>query len=528
MGRDKVLGLSLAILLIGFAAAFCFRNETVVESGLKLARTKLLDEAISQRPGPKPYTTEAKSERHKSNLPTVTLQGVESVDPFSDVPRVTLTERSKSVAHVEKSSDKKIAAIADDSIATDLPAESKLAVDTKPQAESKPAALGPLTTVADAESVSIDTQKAAPEIGTSKPTAPVPVVIAPKVDAAPVIIPGVASTPDLVESSASSSELLTSTAPPATDLPGNENQTAANEKDMRPSSAAGKRSKTVVPQNVAWQSTSAKRPRDILADNSPRSDSSSENPPEDSSAHDNLKHEECTRTREISDDHSPEPPVADKSVVKTKSDESGTIIKPLETSTPVNDSDGSAKMLTHRVRRGDTLTKISLHYLGDARRYREIFEANRDHLHTPNDRLKIGMTLQIPTETARPEAAKKSVVRRKRRSSHTDQAATQTSRSHGASIHNVARVRETPSRPDSDAAAPTDDASMNSNPRSSSRFVPVRRAPFVPGSNTDSDPATPPQKSEGAAPAPDMSHLHIFPGTESVRIAGDRDDAVVR
>jgi nucleoid-associated protein YgaU len=528
MGRDKVLGLSLAILLIGFAAAFCFRNDTIVESGLKLARTKILDEAIAQRPGPKPYTTEAKSDRHKSTLPTVTLQGVESVDPFSDVPPVTPTERSKSVAHVEKTSDKKIAAIEDDSFATDLPAESKRLVDTKPQAEPKPAALGPLTTVADAESASIDTQKAAPEIGTSKAMAPVPVAIAPKAAAAPVIIPGVASTPDVVESASSSSELLTSAAPPATDLPGNENQTASNEKDVRPSSAAGERSKTVVPQNVAWQSTSAKRPQDILADNSPRSDSSSENPPEDSSAHDNFKHEECTRTREISDDHSPEPPVAEKPVVKTPTDESGAIIKPLETNPAVNNSDGSAKMLTHRVRRGDTLSKISLHYLGDSRRYREIFEANRDQLHTPNDRLKIGMTLQIPTETARPDAAKKSLVRRKRRSSHTDQAATQPSGSHGASIHNVARVRETPSRTSNDGAEPTDDASMNSNPRSSSRFVPVRRSPFIPGSKTDSDTTPPAEKSENAAPAPDMSHLRIYPRTESVRIAGDRDDAVVR
>ncbi len=54
MGRDKVLGLSLAILLIGFAAAFCFRNDTIVESGLKLARAKILDEAIAHAPAPSP------------------------------------------------------------------------------------------------------------------------------------------------------------------------------------------------------------------------------------------------------------------------------------------------------------------------------------------------------------------------------------------------------------------------------------------------------------------------------------------
>jgi hypothetical protein len=79
-----------------------------------------------------------------------------------------------------------------------------------------------------------------------------------------------------------------------------------------------------------------------------------------------------------------------------------------------------------------------------------------------------------------------------------------------------------------DAAEPTEDTNMNSNPRSSSRFVPARRSPFVPGTKTESDPAPPAEKSENAAPAPDMSRLQIFPGTDAVRIAGDRDDAVVR
>ena len=98
MGRDKVLGLSLAILLIGFAAAFCFRNEQFVESGLKLARAKILDEAIAQRPGPKPYASEPKAERDKSTLPTVTLQGIESVEPFSDLQTAQPADREKATA----------------------------------------------------------------------------------------------------------------------------------------------------------------------------------------------------------------------------------------------------------------------------------------------------------------------------------------------------------------------------------------------------------------------------------------------
>ena len=89
MGRDKVLGLSLAILLIGFGGAFCFRNEPFVENGLKLARAKILDEGIARRPGPKPYVAESKrdSSPAPANKPTVTLGGIEAFEP-ADPPKV--------------------------------------------------------------------------------------------------------------------------------------------------------------------------------------------------------------------------------------------------------------------------------------------------------------------------------------------------------------------------------------------------------------------------------------------------------
>ncbi len=89
MGRDKVLGLSLAILLIGFGGAFCFRNEPFVENGLKLARAKILDEGIARRPGPKPYVAESKrdSSPAPASKPTVTLGGIEAFEP-ADPPKV--------------------------------------------------------------------------------------------------------------------------------------------------------------------------------------------------------------------------------------------------------------------------------------------------------------------------------------------------------------------------------------------------------------------------------------------------------
>jgi nucleoid-associated protein YgaU len=52
-------------------------------------------------------------------------------------------------------------------------------------------------------------------------------------------------------------------------------------------------------------------------------------------------------------------------------------------------------MLKHRVRDGETLSSIAYRYLGTRERYREIFQANRDVLASP-DRLVAGMELNIP------------------------------------------------------------------------------------------------------------------------------------
>ncbi|MBS0207545.1 MAG: LysM peptidoglycan-binding domain-containing protein [Planctomycetes bacterium] len=51
--------------------------------------------------------------------------------------------------------------------------------------------------------------------------------------------------------------------------------------------------------------------------------------------------------------------------------------------------------LRHRVREGETLSSIAQQYLGSAGRYREIFEANRAALRSPNQ-VRVGMDLVIP------------------------------------------------------------------------------------------------------------------------------------
>ncbi|HTO45272.1 MAG TPA: LysM peptidoglycan-binding domain-containing protein [Burkholderiales bacterium] len=49
----------------------------------------------------------------------------------------------------------------------------------------------------------------------------------------------------------------------------------------------------------------------------------------------------------------------------------------------------------HEVAAGDTLSKISKQYYGDATLYMKIFEANRNILKDP-DLIKVGQKLRIP------------------------------------------------------------------------------------------------------------------------------------
>ena len=50
---------------------------------------------------------------------------------------------------------------------------------------------------------------------------------------------------------------------------------------------------------------------------------------------------------------------------------------------------------TYTVQAGDTLSKISKQFYGDASKYMKIFEANRDKLSNP-DLIKVGQVLAIP------------------------------------------------------------------------------------------------------------------------------------
>ena len=55
-----------------------------------------------------------------------------------------------------------------------------------------------------------------------------------------------------------------------------------------------------------------------------------------------------------------------------------------------------ARSQSYTVQAGDTLTKISKHFYGNANAYMKIFEANRDQLSDP-DKIRVGQTLTIPS-----------------------------------------------------------------------------------------------------------------------------------
>ena len=54
---------------------------------------------------------------------------------------------------------------------------------------------------------------------------------------------------------------------------------------------------------------------------------------------------------------------------------------------------------TYTVKAGDTLSKISRQFYGDANEYMRIFYANRDKLHDP-DKIQVGQQLVIPPDNA--------------------------------------------------------------------------------------------------------------------------------
>ena len=61
-------------------------------------------------------------------------------------------------------------------------------------------------------------------------------------------------------------------------------------------------------------------------------------------------------------------------------------------------STAPAEAQTYTVVSGDTLSKIAKHHYGNANRWHEIFDANRDQISNP-DLIRVGQVLKIPAAT---------------------------------------------------------------------------------------------------------------------------------
>jgi hypothetical protein len=372
MGRDKVLGLSLAILVIGFAGAFCFRNEEFVETGLKLARAKILDEGIAKRPGPKPYIAESKSEPASLPKPVVTLGAIEALDPADPPRRSQRSRQGHSTA---------------------------ISVETISPIDAAKSQMEP-----------IDTAKSQTE--------PLDQFVSARKDR---------SAPGAGSSATDPGSTATDRTAAIIDKP--------IELTIRPNSPAFAPPDSLLDDSMTWQ-----------------------HPPDG--------HDGCP------------------AMTGREAQRSGL-------SSP-SSSRGPTTSVTYSVRRGDTLTKIAQHFLGDSNRYHEIFEANRDQLPNPNARLKVGMSLRIPADRPRTKRPASSAVSQSK-PTRTNSFAGGPPRTRQVPARPVSRSREVPNRQPREDSAPT--KSSVDEPTESMgtpRFVPVTKGPFwrSRGDSSSADPGS--------------------------------------
>jgi len=84
-----------------------------------------------------------------------------------------------------------------------------------------------------------------------------------------------------------------------------------------------------------------------------------------------------------------------------RSDHTGPTVSPTLPGTSIDDDapvTAATPTVTYVVRPGETLSELSLRFLGSTARYRELFDANRDVLANP-DVLPAGTLLQVPANT---------------------------------------------------------------------------------------------------------------------------------
>ncbi len=449
MGRDKVLGLSLAILLIGFGGAFCFRNEPFVENGLKLARAKILDEGIAKRLGPKPYVADSKHDASPTpeSKPTVTLGGIESVE----LPQPKFAQRLHGPGL--NGSHSAPASVRKPRLDQDVPTNPLDRPDSPPATD---------------RFVAVQTERPRRSVVPTTVT-PVEPPARPKERAAE------RTAPDGVKEKLAKEDRVPNDRLPNDRVPVERVQEDRPPEDHKREDRKPEHTASVDrPIELTIRpATPAFDPPDSLLDDA-ATWQHRPNERDGCPAMAGTEHRELESTRPPRAAKRTAAPTTTHTASTTKS---GTATNGATTN---GDATSNTATTTYIVRRGDTLSRIALHFLGDANRYREIYNVNRDQLPTLNARLKIGMTLRIPCDHNRPRRSAASTAA-KTKTSHPSPPTNTAPKTRQVPAQPVSRTRETPRiqplTPDR-TPPPTKDDDHVQQPTGDIRFLPVQRGPF--------------------------------------------------
>tara|TARA_R110002095_G_scaffold171518_2_gene149096 strand:- start:7208 stop:8536 length:1329 start_codon:yes stop_codon:yes gene_type:complete len=167
----------------------------------------------------------------------------------------------------------------------------------------------------------------------------------------------------------------------------------------------------------------------------------------------------------------------------------------------------------HTVKAGETLSEISIRYLGTSRKYQEIFNLNRDQLRSPND-IRAGMKLRIPVDPSpqtKPQSANSQTSLGASANSGKrtiGQMVSQPTLKSGSStvqfeglIESLSTARDQKTVPAPESGnLPDQKIGIKSIPESYRKFIPVPRSPLTPRAASQSS-------AQGTKPGQSLSQV---------------------
>jgi hypothetical protein len=166
-------------------------------------------------------------------------------------------------------------------------------------------------------------------------------------------------------------------------------------------------------------------------------------------------------------------------------------------SNPAGTSVGTGR--THVIKSGETLSALASRYLGSSGRYREIYEANRSVLRSPDD-VREGLSIVIPDvntsgdRTREPRQSANATL--PDNSSGNSSPGGHSTKAQRASARTVKPDVGTPDKDETGAAT----EAINDRPREKIRFVPVPSGPFSAGRVSARGGSAKPDSRKPAAP----------------------------